>query len=279
MKGKTMHLLMTRTLGRRLGLARGHGWPWRDMHPWLGAVRRFTTDAKVGVALDEFFSLRNDSRVTLYDEMSKNDSPTEELKTTTGLVCLLGSPDDDVSAAMIEEDLITFGSEQHHSQALRALAHGYLCKACSIWEEALLRNPHDLLSVRCAQLVYQRLGDSRNMLGVVERILAQWTSDDHRYSRLLGMHALGLVENGMYSEAEETAGRSLNMSMDNIISVLAMANMFERTNRHREGMRLLRELDEAWRNMTHLEVSIFPGQTTINRRCVTPVHTHSFCVY
>jgi len=126
-----------------------------------------------------------------------------------------------------------------------------LCKrnplnAISILETRLLHCPHDILALRVVQDLYLKSGKPKQALSCVERVFGDWDTHIPGYSRMLGLHSLGLVSCGHFVEAEEAAGRSLNIATDNIIATKATAYSCAIRSRHREGMRLLRELGPSF---------------------------------
>jgi len=137
-----------------------------------------------------------------------------------------------------------------HMKAFVALYNNEPLKALSHWEECLLQNPIDVLALRCAQATYVQVGDLKNSLSCVERVIGSWSTDEPGYARMIGMHAYGLVQNGHHIEAEEEAGRSLTVDQDNDYSTLACAYNFAESGRFREGLRLLRELRENFEEST-----------------------------
>lgn len=134
----------------------------------------------------------------------------------------------------------------HHKNAFLCLYHGEAVKACALWEMGILFNPHDILAIRCAQFSYETIGDKTNVLGVVQRVLPQWENHAAGYSRMLGMLGYGQQLNDQVNLAEETIGRALNISLDNVFATYALVQAYERSCRHREGLRTLQELSDTW---------------------------------
>jgi len=157
---------------------------------------------------------------------------------------------DEIAAALDgSKEAATSRGSQLHIHATLALLNNNPSLACSYWESILLENPFDALALRCAQATYLLGGDSRNALACVERVLAMWQPSMPHFNAVLGMHALGLAENGFISQAEEVAGSSLSGNQEVILATQAAGTVLLDTARFREGLRLLRELNESYEDM------------------------------
>ena len=142
----------------------------------------------------------------------------------------------------------------HHRLAFLCLHNQEYVKASALWEMALIRNPHDILALRGAQLAYESMGAKADVLAVVERVLPLWNTSAPGYSRVLAMHGYGLQLNGSITDAEETIGRALNISLDNVFATYSLVQAYERACRPREGLRALKELEDTWIQDSPLKV-------------------------
>ena len=205
--------------------------------------------------VDDILSLAADPVQTL-SALSLADGLGDVLR---GLAKLISRPTRNDSASLRSlaarlETCELSAENDHHRLAFLCLQNQEYVKASALWEMALLQNPRDILALRCAQHAYDNLGAAEHVLGVVERVLPQWQTNAPGYSRVLAMHGYGLQVNGKIPDAEETIGRALNISLDNVYATYSVQG-YERSCRPREGLRALKELEDTWIQNSPLKVS------------------------
>jgi tetratricopeptide (TPR) repeat protein len=104
-------------------------------------------------------------------------------------------------------------------------------------------HPDDLFAAKLLQLLHFGEGDAAGMLAVIERVLPHHlrTAEAH------GMHAFALDEVGRSRDAERAADRALALGPDPWAHH-ALAHVFERTGRARDGRDWMRAHAEDWRH-------------------------------
>jgi tetratricopeptide (TPR) repeat protein len=135
-----------------------------------------------------------------------------------------------------------------HLRAARAWAAGDWYDATRALERVLLHEPRDLLALKVAQDLYFFLGQSRDLRGVVARVLTGWQSERPGWGYVQGMYAFGLEENAEYREAEEFARLALASNAHDVWAIHALAHVFEMEGRHEEGIAFLTESADDWRS-------------------------------
>jgi tetratricopeptide (TPR) repeat protein len=85
-------------------------------------------------------------------------------------------------------------------------------KAAAMMESLFIGRESDLLALKLAQDSYILAGDSANTLGCVARYLHLFDADSDQYGSVMGLLAMGLLECGNYSEAEEMASKAVNLT-------------------------------------------------------------------
>lgn len=105
--------------------------------------------------------------------------------------------------------------------------------------------PEDLFATKLLQLLHFAEGDAHGMLAAIERALPAHlrTAEAH------GMHAFALDEVGRSRDAERAAHRALALGPDPWAHH-AIAHVFARTGRAREGQHWMRAHADAWANCT-----------------------------
>lgn len=136
--------------------------------------------------------------------------------------------------------------ERAHLVALSRCAAGDWQGACASWEEILLEHPRDLAALQWAHLFDLYRGDARNLRGRVARVLPEWPRDDALQPYLLGMHAFGLEECGLYAQAEAFGREACAGAAKVPAATHAVAHVLEMQGRHEEGRRWLHETRAVW---------------------------------
>src|SRR3546814_4613852 len=80
----------------------------------------------------------------------------------------------------------------------------------------------------------------------IARALPDWSPDMPGYHAVLGMHAFGLEETGLYAPAEEKARRAVDIEPRDGWAQHAAAHVMEMQGRQRDGIAWMRGNAEAW---------------------------------
>jgi tetratricopeptide (TPR) repeat protein len=78
------------------------------------------------------------------------------------------------------------------------------------------------------------------------QVLPHWDASVPGYGYLLGMHAFGLEETGLYERAEDTGRRALELNPRDPWAVHAVAHVMEMQGRLREGIDWLTSRQQDW---------------------------------
>ena len=89
-------------------------------------------------------------------------------------------------------------------------------------------------------------GDSRMLRDRIARALPQWSKDLPGYHAILGMHAFGLEETGLYARAEAVGRRAMELEPRDAWAWHAVAHVLEMQTRRQEGIAWLRQDSDAW---------------------------------
>lgn len=93
--------------------------------------------------------------------------------------------------------------------ALLAYVQGRYTSAAVIFEALLTENELDLLAMRMAQDCYIMAGNSEKALQVVTKRMNLYTDTHPMHGHVLAMLAMGYLENGLYTEAEEVGQQAV----------------------------------------------------------------------
>jgi Flp pilus assembly protein TadD len=133
------------------------------------------------------------------------------------------------------------------SAGLYAWNEGLFYRAASLFESAVLLNPNDVLALRMAQDCYLTSGDSMSTLTCITRCLQTFDDKHHLHGHILGMLATGYMENGRYTEAEETARRAVTKTRGrDIWAMHTLLNVFQLTGRSSELLASLEEHESKY---------------------------------
>lgn len=138
--------------------------------------------------------------------------------------------------------------ERLHFAAASAWADGDWEQAARLLDQALVRNPRDLLALRVAQDLYYYLGDARDIRDVVARVIDAWTEDLPGWGWVQGIYAFGLEEAGDYRRAEQAARNALQANPRDIWASHALAHVFKMEGRQEEGVAFLDSTVDDWQD-------------------------------
>ena len=136
--------------------------------------------------------------------------------------------------------------ERAHCEATRRVLEGRWHDACALWDEWLLDHPRDALALQWAHLWDFYRGDVINLRARPARALPEWSEDDPLYAHVLALHAFGLEENNLQTQAEEAGRRALALDARSPWAVHAVAHVMEMQGRFDDGASWLRQHQGAW---------------------------------
>ncbi len=136
--------------------------------------------------------------------------------------------------------------ESMHLAAVQACAAGDWQAACAGWQRILDRHPRDLYALQWAHLFDFYRGDSAQLLARPARVLPEWDRADPLRPYLLGMHAFGLEECGVYDQAEAVGRQAVVGPAKVPWATHAVAHVMEMQGRFSDGQQWLRERQADW---------------------------------
>jgi hypothetical protein len=136
--------------------------------------------------------------------------------------------------------------ELAHLGALRECAAGRWTRACALWDAILVEHPRDMLALMSAHLFDFYRGDAVNLRQRVARVLPEWPRDDPLQPYVLGMHAFGLEECNLHSQAEAAGRAALDADARGPWAIHAVAHVMEMQGRFEEGSDWLDARREQW---------------------------------
>jgi hypothetical protein len=136
--------------------------------------------------------------------------------------------------------------ERGHLAAITHLLEGEWHGAGRILEDVAIHHPRDPLALQAGHLVDFYRGASRSLRDRIARALPAWSPGMPGYHALLGMHAFGLEETGLYDRAEAEGRRSVELEPRDGWGQHAVAHVLEMTGRPRDGIAWMRADPEAW---------------------------------
>jgi tetratricopeptide (TPR) repeat protein len=167
-----------------------------------------------------------------------------------GYMTLVGA---DVATAKIGERafdaakaLPATGREAGHMAAVAKIMAGELQAAGRILEDVAIAHPHDVLALQAGQLMDFLLGDSRMLRDRIGRAMPAWSADMPNHHAILGMHAFGLEETGLYDRAEAAGREAIDLEPRNNWAQHAVAHVLEMQDRRAEGVAWMRRDGSPW---------------------------------
>lgn len=136
--------------------------------------------------------------------------------------------------------------ERGHASAVQLVLEGRWADACRLWDELLLQHPRDALALQWAHLWDFQRGDALNLRGRPARALPEWDEADPLYPHVLALHAFGLEECHLHTQAEEAGRRALALDARAPWAVHAVAHVMEMQGRFDDGAAWLRQHQPAW---------------------------------
>ena len=136
--------------------------------------------------------------------------------------------------------------EAGHLKAIGQLIDGRWHAAARTMEEVSLAYPHDALALQAGHLLDFCVGDSRMLRDRIARALPAWARSMPGYHTLLGMHAFGLEETGLYARAEAAGRQAIELERHDAWAWHAVAHVLEMQDRVEEGIAWLTGDATAW---------------------------------
>jgi tetratricopeptide (TPR) repeat protein len=136
--------------------------------------------------------------------------------------------------------------ERMHLAAAREWLEGRFERAVQRYGEVLLEYPRDTLALQAAHLGDFFLGQSSMLRDRVAQVLPHWSEQVPGYGFVLGMHAFGLEETALYSQAEQVGRRALDLNPRDPWAVHAVAHVMEMQGRVDEGIAWLNSRAHDW---------------------------------
>jgi len=171
---------------------------------------------------------------------------------------LIGEPPEiamqGVEAFQIAKDLPANARELGHLAALGSLMTGEIRNAARILEDVSIAYPRDVLALHAGQLFDFLLGDSRMLRDRIGRVLPHWSEGMPDHHAVLGLHAFGLEETGLYDRAEATGRRAVELEPRNNWAQHAVAHVLEMQDRREEGLAWMLRENTAWQPESQLGV-------------------------
>jgi len=163
---------------------------------------------------------------------------------------LLGTEPAGFAVARADLDLAracaTTERERGHLAAIEQLLDGRWQSAARTLEDVAIAWPRDALALQAGHTLDFFLGDSRMLRDRIARALPEWSPDMPGFHALLGMHAFGLEECGLYARAEAAGRRAVELEPRDAWAQHAVAHVLEMQGRRREGIRWMREREAHW---------------------------------
>ncbi len=136
--------------------------------------------------------------------------------------------------------------ERMHMDAAQTCADGDWHGACAQWQAILDRHPRDLAALQWAHLFDFYRGDAPALQARAAQVLPAWDRSDALRPYLLGLHAFGLEECGLYDEAEAVGRQALAGPAKVPWATHAVAHVMEMQGRFEAGAAWLHERESTW---------------------------------
>ncbi|RKT43002.1 tetratricopeptide repeat protein [Thiocapsa rosea] len=200
-------------------------------------------------ALHEFQCYRGDPVATAEQALSR--SPEFVMaRVLHAYLHLLGTEPDGFAVA--RADLESAGTrpstarERAHLNAVQHLLDSEWHVASRILEDIAIEHPRDILALQVGHVVDFYTGASRLLRDRIARALPSWSADMPGYHAVIGMHAFGLEETGLYARAEAAGRRAVELERHDAWAWHAVAHVMEMQGRTTEGIAWLRSDSDAW---------------------------------
>ncbi|MEY6433000.1 tetratricopeptide repeat protein [Thioalkalicoccus limnaeus] len=200
-------------------------------------------------ALHEFQCYRGDPVATT--EQTVGQSPAFILAHVLhAYLHLLGTEPDGFAVARADleaaQTLPSTARERAHLAAVQHLVDSEWQMASRVLEDLTIEYPTDILALQIGHLVDFYTGSTRRLRDRIARALPAWSAGMPGYHAVIGMHAFGLEESGLYARAEAAGRRAVELERHDAWAWHAVAHVMEMQGRPTEGIEWLRSDSDAW---------------------------------
>ncbi|MCG8359039.1 MAG: tetratricopeptide repeat protein [Kiloniellales bacterium] len=136
--------------------------------------------------------------------------------------------------------------ERGHIAALEAWTERDFERALALYGRHLAAYPHDICALQFAHLGDFLLGHAWNLRDRPASVLPQWDPSMPGYGYLLGMHAFGLEETGLYRRAEDSGRRAVELNPRDTWAIHAVGHVIEMEGRLGDGIEWYSSRVEDW---------------------------------
>ena len=136
--------------------------------------------------------------------------------------------------------------EQAHARAAALVAAGRWRDGARVLEDLSAQYPRDLLALQAGHQVDFFTGDSRMLRDRIARVRPHWNDAMPGHHAVLGMHAFGLEETGVYAQAERTGRRAIELQPRDTWAWHAVAHVHEMRNAPEDGIAWLEPNAAHW---------------------------------
>jgi hypothetical protein len=157
-------------------------------------------------------------------------------------------------------------------KALAAWCGGDMQRTGEILSAQLVRDPHDLLSIKLHHGVHFMLGNQRAMLGTLRHVVPAWDETMPGFGFVLGCYAFASEENGSYDSAERLGRHACSLNPADIWAAHAVAHVFEMRGEPRTGLRWLARQREAFAGCGNLTFHVAWHRALFHLALDQPAH-------
>jgi hypothetical protein len=146
----------------------------------------------------------------------------------------------------VAQNLPATPRERGHLEAIARLARGEWQAAGRYLEDVSIEHPRDLLALQVGHQIDFFTGASRMLRDRIARAMPAWSEGMEGFHAVLGMHAFGLEETGLYARAEAAGRRAVALEPGDGWAQHAVAHVMEMQGREREGIAWMRDNAGDW---------------------------------
>ena len=142
--------------------------------------------------------------------------------------------------------------ERMHINAARAWLTRDFAGAAKLYGDISAEFPRDLFALQVAHLFDFLLGNSTMLRDRPAQSLYAWGDRDPNRGLLLGMHAFGLEECGVYDDAEAIGRRAMELNPADVWAAHAVAHVLEMRGQTRLGCEWIKSTAPGWSEQNFL---------------------------
>lgn len=136
--------------------------------------------------------------------------------------------------------------ETGHLRAIGCLVEGRWHEAGRVLEDITVEHPRDALALQTGHQIDFFTGSTRMLRDRIARALPVWSEGMPGFHAILGMHAFGLEETGLYARAELQGRRAVELESRDCWAQHAVAHVMEMQARAKDGIAWMRGNAEEW---------------------------------